>query len=547
MTVSSTTNRKEYAGNGATVSFSTNPVVFFDDEDLTVYVVNDTTDVVTTLTLNTDYTVSGGDGTIGAVDLTLHGAPASGETLVIVRDLAITQEANFVNNDASDAEVAEDALDRLTMISQQLDARLDRSFVLPDSDTSGASTELPTPEGTTLLGWDTAGTSLQNYSTDALDVALTTPFTITLLDDATAAAARTTLGAAASVVTTKGDLYVGGAAGAESRKAIGTNGKMLIADSAQTDGQLWAFKKLAVCGRLTLTTALPVTTSDVTGATTVYFTPYSGDVIELYDGAGWIPAQFTELSQATTDAAKSPAAVAASKNYDVFVWNDSGTLRATRGPTWDAGAGAGSDTARGTGAASTELEIFEGRYVNKNAITNGPAARKGLYVGTIRSDASSQINDSLAKRHVWNCYNRVTRPMRVLESTDSWTYTTAALRQMNNSAANQIDFVRGLDEDAVVCHTVVSFANSSAGIAAYAPIGLDSAVALAAGCIAPIGSSQAANTITSTWARWTGLPGLGRHFLAALEYSAASGTATWYGDNAAPSISQSGIHGEVRA
>ena len=36
--------------------------------------------------------------------------------------------------------------------------------------------------------------------------------------------------------------------------------------------------------RLTLTTATPVTTSDVTGATTLYLTPYSHNCIGLYDG-----------------------------------------------------------------------------------------------------------------------------------------------------------------------------------------------------------------------------------------------------------------------
>jgi hypothetical protein len=131
MTVSATKSRKEYAGDGSTTSFATNPVVFFDAADLTVYVVTTATGVVAaTLVLNTDYTVSGGDGSTGTVDLSTgsdpYGAPSALQTLVIVRELGITQASNLVNNDGSDAEVVEKAFDRLTMIAQELNARLDR-------------------------------------------------------------------------------------------------------------------------------------------------------------------------------------------------------------------------------------------------------------------------------------------------------------------------------------------------------------------------------------------------------------------------------------
>lgn len=297
---------------------------------------------------------------------------------------------------------------------------------------------------------------------------------------------------------------------------------------------------LVPSGRLTLTTAVPVTTSDVTGATTVYYTPFASDTIVLYDGTNWAQHTFTELSQDTTDNTKSPAAVANNSNYDMFVWNDSGTLRCTRGPAWT------SDTGRGTGAATTELELFEGRYVNKIAITNGPAARRGLYVGTIRSDGSAQINDSLAKRHVWNNYNRRQRPMRVLETTDNWTYTTATIRQVNGSTANQLDFVLGLNEDCVKAHARSALTNNTAGpVIVAVGIGLDSTTAFATGCISGFHQTPAQNVLENTVAEWIGFPGLGRHYLAWLEYSSASGTSTWYGDNGATGRDQLGIHGEL--
>lgn len=296
-------------------------------------------------------------------------------------------------------------------------------------------------------------------------------------------------------------------------------------------------------GRLTLTSGTPVTTGDVTGATTVYATPYNGDSVELYDGTDWQVYKFTELSQETSDTAKSPAAVANNSNYDIFVWNDAGTLRATRGPLWT------SDTARGTGAGTTELELFEGRYVNKVAISNGPAARKGLYVGTIRSDGSAQINDSLAKRHVWNTYNRRVRPMSVYEATNSWSYNSTTVRQANASAANQLDMVRGLDEDSVSAEISVTWGNDQAANAVpYGCfVGLDSTTARAATSRATIQGNYLAGGTQQITAGYAGLPGLGRRYLAWLESASGTGTYTVYGDNNSSVERLSGISGECMA
>ena len=54
MTVSSTTNRKTFAGNGVTTSFATSPVVFFDTSDLVLTVVTDSTGASEALVENTD-------------------------------------------------------------------------------------------------------------------------------------------------------------------------------------------------------------------------------------------------------------------------------------------------------------------------------------------------------------------------------------------------------------------------------------------------------------------------------------------------------------
>lgn len=297
-------------------------------------------------------------------------------------------------------------------------------------------------------------------------------------------------------------------------------------------------------GRLTLESGVGVSTSDQTGKTTVYYTPFKHNRIMVYDGTQWVWRTFSELSQATTDSTKSPAAVAASKCYDIFCWLDSGTLRATRGPAWS------SDTSRGTGAGTSELEFFEGRWVNKVAVTNGPAARRGLYVGSIGSDGSSQINDkggSSALRHVWNTYWRVPRPMVAIDTTDSWNYTTATFRQANAAAGNQLSYLVGLAEDAVTARVAVTSANNNtAGARATPGIGIDSTSVNSAQIFGGGGVSSASSPGSLGVAHYDGIPGIGRHTLVWLEWSTASGTTTWYGDSGTAGT-QAGISGTVLA
>lgn len=295
-------------------------------------------------------------------------------------------------------------------------------------------------------------------------------------------------------------------------------------------------------GRLTLTSGTPITTGDVTGATTLYYAPYKSDVVSLYDGSTWALYSIgSGLSQTTTDNTKSPASVANSSNYDIFVWNDAGTVRLSRGPAWS------SSTARGTGVGTTELQQVNGRYVNKNTITNGPATLCGLYVGTVRSDGSAQLNDTKALRFVWNTYNRVQRQMLVQEATSSWSYDVTSWRQVNGSAANQLSVIRGLDEDAMrvqaahaAFHTSVN-ANFSTGI------GLDSTTAPDAACL--IATAAAPYEVipreAGPTAFWSGLPGLGLHALTWLERPAFSTSSnTWLG---VATGTKAGISGEALA
>lgn len=293
-------------------------------------------------------------------------------------------------------------------------------------------------------------------------------------------------------------------------------------------------------GRLTLTTGTPVTPGDVSGATTVYYTPHKNARIALYDGAKWVNTPFAELSQTTSDTTKSPAAVANNSNYDVYVWNDAGTIRATRGYAWT------SDTALGSGAGTAQRALQDGILVNAVAITNGPGAGKGRYVGTIRSDGSAAINDTAAKRHVWNKNNQVERAMFVADPAASWSYSSATRRQANANAANQLDMVRGLDEGIVNARVMAAASSSSASDEVEASIGLDSTTTPATACLYEFVDINTVNLAHVASALYSGAPGLGRHVLTWLETAPIhSGTVTWLGTGGVRG--KSGISGSCLA
>lgn len=115
MTVSSTTVSVVYSGNGATTAFSvTYP--FYE------IVVEETSalGVVTTKTVATHYTVSGGEGSTGTVTMLV--APASGTWLTVRRVTSRLQSTDYTENDAFPAETNEKALDRLAMVNAEQDA-----------------------------------------------------------------------------------------------------------------------------------------------------------------------------------------------------------------------------------------------------------------------------------------------------------------------------------------------------------------------------------------------------------------------------------------
>lgn len=205
-------------------------------------------------------------------------------------------------------------------------------------------------------------------------------------------------------------------------------------------------------GRLTLTSATPVLSSDVSGASTVYYTPYIGNQIPLYNGASTVPVAFSELSLSLV------SQHAASTIYDVFVFNNSGVLTLVTGPAWSSST-AGSSS-RGTGGGTTQITRLNGVWVNAVQITgrNGSttytiSANLATYVGSILCDGSAgQVTCHLSygqsrKWGIWNAYNRQLVIMKAGDGTASWSYSTATIRQSRADSNNRIQAFTGLPEE----------------------------------------------------------------------------------------------------
>jgi len=164
-------------------------------------------------------------------------------------------------------------------------------------------------------------------------------------------------------------------------------------------------------GRLTLVTATPVMTSDQVSKTAVYYTPYNGNLVPIYNGTSFTPIEFSELTLTLA------AQHATNTIYDVFVWSESGVMTIGTGPAWDTSTAGSGD--RGTGASTTEITRINGVLVNSvsatmrnSSTTYSVGANLATYVGSILIDGSAgQVTCHTSygqsrKWSVWNAYNR---------------------------------------------------------------------------------------------------------------------------------------------
>lgn len=197
-TVSTTSPRNDYVGNGTVATYSYTFRIFAAS-DLRVTKLS-TAGVETSLVLTTDYTVTGVNSANGGTITLVAGNLPSGEGLTIRFDRTPQQSTDLRNQGAFFAETHEDKFDELTRYSQSLKDRSDRSLKLPETEI-GTDTKTTLPNATTraskFLAWDSSGNPIAAAGTSS-NLGPVSSFINTLLDDVDAATARATLGVSAT-------------------------------------------------------------------------------------------------------------------------------------------------------------------------------------------------------------------------------------------------------------------------------------------------------------------------------------------------------------
>lgn len=220
-------------------------------------------------------------------------------------------------------------------------------------------------------------------------------------------------------------------------------------------------------GRLTLTSNEPEGVTAVSSTSTIYYTPYTGDTIALWDGASWRPTTFTQTSLSIS----STGIYVHDQLFDIFGYSNTSGELTLEALSWTATAGtinsstntnpavlalpAGHGLVTGDviavrnhttntnangvwtvtmsgnnatlvdcvgngtgGATGTWRKLNVGRATNLTRqdgvlVKSGDATRR--YLGTFKvSETAGQVKDTTAERNLYNYENRLPKRLRMV-------------------------------------------------------------------------------------------------------------------------------------
>jgi len=264
-----------------------------------------------------------------------------------------------------------------------------------------------------------------------------------------------------------------------------------------------------------------VQTADVVAGTTIYYVPYIHDqlpVVGLTLGTG-------------VSLALAAGSQLSGKLYDLFLFNNSGTLVLGTGAAW---------TSLVARSQAIDQTTVPGIWTNTatviltyNATPSTVSATAGtaLYVGTMYASANGKCTcqyhpapaagGAATIMGLFNAYNQVPISVNNQDSTASWTYNSNTWRPSDASAGNRISYVDGLGTSSVFIlftQIVEASSNGSWGVNLNATTGVPTTYGTTASTLGP------GSTIQNTF-----VPTLGFNYLQAMEQGTAAGGTTLYG------------------
>lgn len=384
-----------------------------------------------------------------------------------------------------------------------------------------------------------------------------------------------------------GPAGVNGTNGIVSSIVAGSNITVNSADPANpivssTGGGSGGADKYPFEARLTYETGVPLSTTDQTAKTTVFLTRYNGKQVALYDGSSaWANLDLgADISASLAGLGRSQAYTNDPVAGSNIVLNMVATAGFLVGDKVKVSSSAGSEEAtitvvtlntsitvdtlalnhtttsplvtgklpydifvyNNSGSLALELLAWTDNLTRATALTtqDGVDVKSGAttrrYAGTLMTTLTvGQSEFSVARRQLWNTYNRKKIFMYCFDTTDSWTYTLAAFRAAN---ANKTDGVGRVsccigkaDVEFRVDNVNIS-QNTGANKVAAGGVGIDSQTVSSAqiyGIVMGTADSYVAHT-----AYYEGWPAVGGHWIQRLELSEAVGTTKWGGDVNSP-------------
>ena len=242
-----------------------------------------------------------------------------------------------------------------------------------------------------------------------------------------------------------GLLYIGNSLSAAtaygSAVAFASQGQNLVWASPSTTSGIGRFRVLVAddlgvnlphdaCGRLSLSSSLPLSDADITGAATLYYVPYNGNRITLWNS---VYSSYELVPFVTSGFSLS--SFGAGVVVDVYITNNNNGTTTFGYSQWT------SATVRAVTPYAQDGMYF----------LNSGAGLVSRLVGTVMTSGSGVGEDSATRRYVWNAYNQVPRRLTRICPTNSWNTPASGTNPVGNyyrwlagsQANSQVDFVVG--------------------------------------------------------------------------------------------------------